>query len=358
MVKKMVRIIGVLVLVIVAGLGVFAAYFCYRNLHWWEKDMHKLERLGVVEKQVTLPNGRVINYGELPGDGPSLLLIHGQMGAWEDYANVMPDLAENWHVYAIDVYGHGESSHAEELYYLDVNGDDIIWFVNHVIAQETVVSGHSNGALTAAYVAAYGGDLIKGAVLEDPPVFSTQGENWENSFAYLDTYLPLHNYITKEQTECWPAYYLRHCYWGQLFMKDAMTGIANYAQKYSEKHPDEEVKIFFMPQGAVGIFHYVNQYDFLYGEHFYDLTWNHGITHEKLLSDIEIPCIYLHAKESVAENGVYLCAASKEQADRAVGYIGENCILIETDTSDHSIHDVHKDVYLDAVNWFLQEWRE
>lgn len=353
--KKMIKIVGLLLVVVIVGFGIFAASFCYNNLHWWEKDMRNIEKLGVEEKQITLPNGNVINYGELPGDGPALLLIHGQMVSWEDYANVMPELSKNWHIYAIDVYGHGESSHKEEIYYLDVNGDDIIWFINNVIGQETVVSGHSNGALTAAYIAAYGGDLVKGVVLEDPPVFSTQGEDWENSFAYLDTYEPLHRYITEEQTECWPAFYLRNCYWGKLFMKDSMSGIANYAQKYSEKHPGEEVKIFFMPSSATAVFHYVNQYDFGYGEHFYNLTWNNGITHEQLLSDIEIPCVYLHAKEGVAENGVYLCAASREQADRAVAYIGENCTLVETDTSDHCIHDVHKDIYIDTINSFLKE---
>lgn len=247
MVKKMLKIIGMILGLIFIILATTAISFCYRNTHWWEKDMKSIEKLGVQEKQITLPNGNTINYGELDGDGPALLLIHGQMVAWEEYASVIPDLSKNWHIYAVDLYGHGESSHEEELYYLDVNGDDLIWFIDNVIGEDTVVSGHSNGALLAAYIAAYGSDLVKGVVLEDPPVFSTQGENWETSFAYLDTYQPLHEYISSEQTECWPAYYLRHCYWGQLFMKDAMPGLANYAQKYREKHPNEEVKIMFLP---------------------------------------------------------------------------------------------------------------
>ena len=216
----------------------------------------------------------------------------------------------------------------------------------------------ANGALIAAYVAAYGGEMVKGVVLEDPPIFSTQGENWENSFAYLDTYKPLHDYISSEQTECWPAYYLRHCYWGELFMKDSMPGIANYAQRYSEKHPGEEVKIFFMPSSVTCVFHYVNQYDMIYGEHFYDLTWNNGIRHEQMLSDIEIPCIYLHAKEEVANNGVYLCAASGEQAQRAVALVGDNCRLIETEDSNHNIHGTHKQIYLNTINSFLKEGME
>ena len=355
MVRKMLKIIGILFGVAVIILIAVAVVFCYQNTHWWEKDMKAIEKLGIQEKQITLPNGNTINYGELAGDGPALLLIHGQMVAWEEYASVIPDLSKNWHVYAVDLYGHGESSHEEELYYLDVNGDDLIWFIDNVIGEDTVVSGHSNGALIAAYIAAYGSNLVKGVVLEDPPVFSTQGENWETSFAYLDTYQPLHEYISSEQTECWPAYYLRHCYWGQLFMKDAMPGLANYAQKYREKHPTEEVKIMFLPSSITTVFHYVEQYDMLYGEHFYNLTWNNGITHEEMLSDIDIPCVYLHAKENAAETGVYLCAASKEQADRAVDYIGENCRLVETENSDHNIHGLHEDIYLDAVNSFLEE---
>ena len=132
-----------------------------------------------------------------------------------------------------------------------------------------------------------------------------------------------------------------------------MSGIANYAQHYQDQHPGEEVKIFFLPPSVTGIFHYVVDYDFQYGERFYDLTWNHGYTHKEILSKIKAPCIYLHAKEERADNGVYLCAATREQAERAAGYIGKNCTLIETDTSDHAIHRVHQDVYLDAVNRML-----
>ena len=75
---------------------------------------------------------------------------------------------------------------------------------------------------------------------------------------------------------------------------------------------------------------------------------------EQMLSDIEIPCIYLHAKENIAETGVYLCAASKEQAERAAALIGENCRLVDMADSSHVIHQVHKKQYLEAVNSFLK----
>lgn len=352
--KGTVKIVGMIVLIIMVAAAAAFVFYWYHNIHWYDKYEKALKKAGAEEKQVTLPGGSVINYGEVENDKPALLLIHGQMSIWEDYALVMPKLSQNWHIYAVDVYGHGESSHDEDLYYLDVNGDDIIWFIDNVIGGPTVVAGHSNGAITAAYVAAYGGKNIKGAVLEDPPVFSTEGEGWEESFAYLDTYKPLHDYNGSDRSECWEAYYLRNCYWGQLYMKDSMGGIADYAQKYHEKHPDEAVRIGFLPASIWSVFEYAREYDFSYGERFYDLSWNHGLTHEEILSAIEVPCVYIHAKETVHENGTFLCAASREQAKRAVSYIGNNCSLVETDSGDHVIHTVHSEAYIEAVNSLIE----
>lgn len=339
--------------VILTAAAAFGAYW-YKNVHWYDRYERALARAGAREKQAALPGGRVINYGEVENDKPALLLIHGQMSVWEDYALVLPALGERWHVYAVDVYGHGGSTHDESLYYLDINGDDLIRFIDNVIGSPTVVAGHSNGALTAAYIAAYGGANVAGAVLEDPPVFSTEGEGWEESFAYLDTYKTLHEYDLSDKSECWEAFYLRRCLWGRLYMASSMPGVADYAQSYHDRHPGEPVKIGFMPPSVWSVFQYEMEYDFAYGERFYDLSWNNGFTHERILADVNVPCVYIHARESVSEDGTYLCAASREQAERAVGYIGDNCTLIETDSSDHVIHSVHSELYIGAVNSLLK----
>ena len=150
--KKVLKIVGIVLLVIIVAAIVAFGLYWHHNTHWYDKYEKALKTAGAVEKQITLPNGNVINYGEVSNEKPALLLIHGQMSIWEDYALVLPELSNNWHIYAIDVYGHGESTHNESLYYLDVNGDDIIWFVDHVIGEPTVVAGHSNGALTASWL--------------------------------------------------------------------------------------------------------------------------------------------------------------------------------------------------------------
>ena len=60
MVKKIMKTIGIVGIVFIAllivGISVLGCW-CYQNLHWWEKDMKQIKKLGVVERQVTLPNG-------------------------------------------------------------------------------------------------------------------------------------------------------------------------------------------------------------------------------------------------------------------------------------------------------------
>ncbi|AGL02823.1 alpha/beta fold hydrolase [Desulfoscipio gibsoniae] len=334
-------------------IAIAAGIYIYKCIHYWQKSYHDTLKAGYVEKQVTLDDGSVINYVEGPDNGDALLLIHGQTGAWESYTSVLPELSKKWHVFAVDCYGHGSSTYEESKYYLDANGDDIIWFVDNVIGERTVVSGHSSGGLIASYVAAYGGKYIIGAVLEDPPVFSTEPDHFERSFAYLDSYKVLHDYLASDKSECWEAYYLRYCLWGQLYMKNAMPGLADYAQKYSDKHPNEAVQFFFMPQSINQTFKYVKEYDFAFGEHFYDYTWHAGIRHEDLMRDIKVPTVFLHAKDNFTEDGILMAASTDEQARKAVELIGNGCKLNEL-KSNHLIHWYHPDVFVDAINSFLQ----
>lgn len=346
--RKKLKIIGVVLLIILAAAVLAAVIYCYKCTHYWQADLEKTYEAGFTEKQAELPDGSIINYAEGPDNGEALLLIHGQTGAWDDYTMVLPELSKNWHVFAVDCYGHGESSHEVGKYYLKENGDDFIWFADNVIKENTVVSGHSSGGLLAAYVAAYGGDRIVGAVLEDPPVFSTEPDYFEKSFAYWDTYKNMHDYSLSDKSECWEAYYMRHCLWGQLYMASSMDGLANYAQQYAQKHPDKPVQYFFMPESINFTFLHMKEYDLQFGEHFYDYTWHSGISHEKLMSDIKVPVVFLHAKADYTDDGILLAASSDEQAGKAVSLI-EECELVEL-VSNHDIHRFHPEVFIESVN--------
>lgn len=346
------KIVEIVVGGIVALIAIAGGIYCYRCTHYWQKDYRKTAAAGFKEKQAKLEDSSVINYAEGPDNGEALLLIHGQTGAWEDYCPVLPALSRHWHVFAVDCYGHGKSSHDASKYYLDTNGADLIWFINMVIKEKTLVSGHSSGGLIAAYVTAYGGGSVVGAILEDPPVFSKEKEYFEKSFAYQDTYKTMHEYLGSQQAECWEAHYLRHCLWGKLYMPKAMKGLANYAQKYHEKHPDRPVQFFFMPGSINAMFLYTSLYDFQFGEHFYDYSWHHGIAHETLMRDIDVPTVFLHARDAYTKDGILMAASSNEQSRKAVALI-KGCKLIEL-SSSHDIHRAHPEVFIDAVNTLRQ----
>lgn len=105
--KKVLLIIGIVILSLIVLIGIILGVFANRNLHYDEKDMKKVWKAGYTEKQATLDRGTVLNYAESSDENKTpLLLIHGQAMAWEDYARVLPELAKEYHVYAIDCHGH------------------------------------------------------------------------------------------------------------------------------------------------------------------------------------------------------------------------------------------------------------
>ncbi len=63
------------------------------------------------EKQ--LDTGEInINYVEGPRNGFPLVLVPGQGADWKNYEKVLPLLSQNFHVFAVDVRGHGKSDWA------------------------------------------------------------------------------------------------------------------------------------------------------------------------------------------------------------------------------------------------------
>ena len=332
-----------------ALLAAAAGVFLYRCTHYWQGSLARARRAGFRERDVRLPDGSVIHYAEGPDNGPPLLLIHGQTGCWKDYSPVLPQLSRSWHVFAVDCYGHGQSSHHPEKYSLRAGGEDLLWLIRHVIGSPAVVSGHSSGGLLAAYVAARGGPLAAGAVLEDPPVFSTEPDFFPKSFAYQDTYAPLHQYRLERPEVCWEAYYLRRCLWGRLFLPGGVPEkLARYAQRYRQRHPDRPLQFFFLPASLNQMFLYLPQYDAAFGEGFYDYSWHSGIPHAQLLAEITVPTVFLHCKDAWTKDGTLLAAASDQQARQAAGLLS-NGQLVEV-SSPHDIHQAHPKVFLQAVD--------
>ena len=106
---------------------------------------------------------------------PALLLIPGQTESWWGYETAMDLLADDFEVFAVDLRGQGRSTWTPGRYTLDNMGNDLVRFIDAVIGRPTIVSGLSSGGVLAAWLAAYAApEQIRGACLEDPPLFASE----------------------------------------------------------------------------------------------------------------------------------------------------------------------------------------
>ncbi len=324
---------------ILAGLGVliFAVIICagyvVNNMTFHERAMRKVWKSGYEEKSVQLPNGTIINYAE-GGRGIPLLLIHGQGAAWTDYAEVLPALAEKFHVFVPDCHGHGTSSHDPSTYFSGDMGMDFAWFIEVVIQEKAVISGHSSGGLLTALIAADRPDLVTGIVIEDPPFFSSEEENAPMTFAWKDSFSTAHEYLNQDRCRDYPLYYLQNCMWIHYF-GTARDGIIATAKNYRESH-DGPVKIFYLPPSITRPFLFLDQYDPRFGDAFYDFSWFRDFDQRKILGSIQCPAVLIHNNWSIDDNGVLLGAMTETQAKTAVELM-KNSTLVRLD-SGHNSH--------------------
>lgn len=105
-----------------------------------------------------------------------MLLLHGVTRCWRDWEPLLPELTREWRVVALDHRGHGESARTPDAYRVADYALHVAVFVRANFSEPLVVFGHSLGAMVALAVAADCAELVRGAVLEDPP-FHTMGRD-------------------------------------------------------------------------------------------------------------------------------------------------------------------------------------
>jgi pimeloyl-ACP methyl ester carboxylesterase len=290
-------------------------------------------RAGFVEKQVTI-NGSELNYAEGPDNGPALLLIHGQIVDWKNYARVLPDLAAHYHVFAVDCYGHGRSARVPEKYTNEAMGADFARFINEVIGEPAVVSGHSSGGLLAAWLAANEPELVRGVVLEDPPLFTTPLPRAQSTWNYVDLATTAHNFLASGE-EDFVAYNVEHSKFFTLF-GDLQPRLTRDVLAHRAEHPGEPVVIYYMPPVMNEVFRGFNTYDPRFGETFYNGSWNDGFNHADALANINDPAILIHTNWSYDADGILMAAMDHQDAERARSLI-EDVQFFKVD-SGHGFH--------------------
>ena len=108
-----------------------------------------------------------INYAEGPKRERALVLLHGLARNWRDFLPLIPKLSQAWHIYAVDMRGHGKSGHVAGGYQSKSYAADVTRFLQDVVCRPAVIFGHSLGGMTAMHVAAEHPGLAQAIILGD-----------------------------------------------------------------------------------------------------------------------------------------------------------------------------------------------
>lgn len=335
--------IGITVLLLLAAAGVWF----WNNMNYDRNDAKAILDAGFVERQHELQDGTILNYGEGPDNGPALLLIHGQQSSWQSYASVLPQLAERFHVFAVDKHGHGASSKDPAKYTAAAMGADLAAFIEEVIGEPVMLSGHSSGALLSVWLAANAPELISSVVLEDPPLFSTEPQRRESTFAWQDSFRNIHGFLNQDEEASYARYYLEHTALRTMF-GNSWTGIQNYANRYLDRNPDSVLRVFFLPPSLNRAFALLDgPYDLRFGDTFYDGSWFAGFDQAETLARVQVPTTVIHASWQYAEDGLLLAAMDGDDAARAVSLLPAGRLVnIE---AGHDVHTEKPDEFVQVL---------
>ncbi|NYF58069.1 alpha/beta fold hydrolase [Micromonospora purpureochromogenes] len=134
------------------------------------------------------------------GDGPPLLLVHGWPESWYAWRLLMPTLARDFQVIAVDQRGMGLSEKPQDGYDTGTQANDLVALMDALGHQRFAVVGHDTGFAISYALAADHPDRVDRAVLAEipgspgtapsPPLFVPGPLNdrlWHLSFNRLDT---------------------------------------------------------------------------------------------------------------------------------------------------------------------------
>jgi pimeloyl-ACP methyl ester carboxylesterase len=101
-----------------------------------------------------LITGVRLRYAE-QGDpsGQPIILLHGLTDSWFSFSRVLPALAANYHIYALDLRGHGDSDRPAQGYKMSDFAADVVAFMDMLELPSVTLVGHSMGSFIAQQVA-------------------------------------------------------------------------------------------------------------------------------------------------------------------------------------------------------------
>ena len=110
------------------------------------------------------------------GEGTPLILLHGAWNDSSEWVSVMELLSQNFHCFAPDLLGFGESENPKIHYSIDLQVECIAEFLQALKLEKVFLVGHSLGAWIAASYALKYPEQVDGLVLLTPEGVKIEGQ--------------------------------------------------------------------------------------------------------------------------------------------------------------------------------------
>jgi len=108
-------------------------------------------------------------YYEIHGAGEPLILLHGGLGSTGMFGDVLPTLAVDRQVIAVDLQGHGRTADIDRPLRYELMGDDIAALIKHLGLAETDLMGYSLGGGVALRTTIQHPGLVRRLVIVSTP---------------------------------------------------------------------------------------------------------------------------------------------------------------------------------------------
>lgn len=108
-------------------------------------------------------------YYEIHGAGQPLILLHGGVGASEMFAPILPALAKNRQVIAVDLQAHGRTADIDRPLSYEAMADDIAALLKYLSIKQADVMGYSLGGGVALQVTIRHPELVRKLVVVSAP---------------------------------------------------------------------------------------------------------------------------------------------------------------------------------------------
>lgn len=128
----------------------------------------------------------ILEYKDIPifyedqGQGKVIVLLHGFLENSVMWKNLVPEIKTTNRVVTIDLLGHGESGCLGYIHTMEMMADAVVFVLNYLNIQESVLIGHSMGGYVALALAKAFPEKVNGLCLVNSTPYADDAERQIN----------------------------------------------------------------------------------------------------------------------------------------------------------------------------------